>query len=366
MKRPPSIIGALAESQWVGRPLYRRLLVLLLVAICGVLTVYPERYRAAVTLTPTDPANLGLSGALGQLGAINTVFGNQAAIEIAIKVARGQDVRQIVAKRLKFYETQKFGNKVETDRWLTDKVSIRSLRGGIIQMEVFDRDPVFAKQIVAAFSEATRERLAEINRQQTAYKRDVLIKLVDESSERLALAQEAYDSFRLRTRNSEPNLALTSSTERIESIRSAIKSREVRLKTARQFATDDNISVKQILAEIGALNQQLQFALAQNPKTSGSVGIIVQQSTQVKDLERKLAIAQRLYDSYARFLEGTSVEDLTSTANIRVLEPPYIDAERQINYIALACAILFILIALSIEFYQLRPPVGGLSKESRE
>lgn len=366
MKRPRSIVGTLAESRWIGQPLYRRLIVFVLVAIFAVLTLYPERYRAAVTMTPTDPSSLGLSGALGQLGAINTVFGNQAAIEIAIKVARGQDVRQIVAKRLRFYETRKFGDATETDRWLADKVSIRSLRGGIIQIEVFDRDADFAKQIVAAFSEATRQRLAEINRQQTAYKREVLIKLVDESSERLTVAQEAYDSFRLRTRNSEPIIALASSTDRIESIRSAIKSREVRLKIAREFATDDNISVKQIIAELDALGQQLQAALAQNPEGSGSVGRIVQQSTQVKDLERKLAIARRLYDSYARFLEGTAVEDLTSTANVRVLEPPYVDAERQFNYVALALAILLILIALTIEFYQVRPPVGALPRASSD
>ena len=101
MKRPPSIVGTLAESRWLGRPIYRRLLMFVLVAICAVLTLYPERYRAAVTMTPTDPSSLGLGGALGQLGALNTVFGNQAAIEISLKVARSIDVRRMVVDELK-------------------------------------------------------------------------------------------------------------------------------------------------------------------------------------------------------------------------------------------------------------------------
>jgi tyrosine-protein kinase Etk/Wzc len=358
MKRPPSIVGTLAENRWLGRPLYRRLLVFVLVATCAILTLYPERYRAAVTMTPTDPANLGLSGALGQLGAINSVFGNQAAIEVALKVARGIDVRRIAAARSNLNQIKEFKNSIAMDRWLIRKVSIRSLRGGIIQMEIYDSDPEFAKRLVTAFSDATRDRLAEISRQQTAYKRNVLIKLVDESGANFAELQDKYDSFRLKTQNSEPTVGLSSATDRIESIRTTIKAKEVRLNAARAFATDDNIAVKQILVELQALKQQLAGALAQSPEISGSVGGIVQQSTKVRELERKLAIARRLYEGYTRFLEGTAVEDLTSTASVRILEPPFIDTARQINFIALAIGILILLIGLAIEFYQMRPPVG--------
>jgi tyrosine-protein kinase Etk/Wzc len=366
VKRPPSIIGTLAESRWIGQPLYRRLFVFVLVAVCAIMTLYPERYRAAVTMTPTDPANLGLSGALNQLGAINSVFGNQAAIEIALKVARGADVRNIAAARSNLAKTKKFDSAIEMDRWLTKKVSIRSLRGGIIQIEVFDRDAEFAKRLVTAFSDATRDRLAEINRKQTAYKRDILIKLVNESGTNFSDLQQAYDSFRLKTLNSEPSVALSSSTDRVESIRTMIKAKEVRLSAARAFATDDNIAVKQILVELQSLRQQLAVALAQNPTVPGSIGGIVQQSTKVRELERRLLIARRLYEGYTRFLEGTAVEDLTSTANVRVLEPPFIDSARQINLIAFAIGVFILLAGMAVEFYQMRPPVGARPRSNRD
>lgn len=332
---------------------------MVLVLICAAFTLFPERYRAAVTMTPTDPSSLGLGGALGQLGALNSVFGNQAAIEISLKVARSMDVRRMVIERLELNKRSNFANFVEADRWVKDKVSIRSLRGGIIQIEVLDRDPAFGRQMVTAFSDATRERLAEINRRQTAYKREVLEKLVAESSDRLANAQAAYDSFRLTTRNAEPNFSLASTNARIESIRAAIKGKEVTLNAARQFATDENLSVQQILAELAALRQQLRDAQMQNPGVSGSVGRVVQESTRVKELERQLAIARGLFDGYKRFLEGTAVEDLTSTASVRVLEPPFIDSARQYNLIPLFAGVAIFLLWLAVEFYQLRRPVGS-------
>jgi tyrosine-protein kinase Etk/Wzc len=96
-----------------------------------------------------------------------------------------------------------------------------------------------------------------------------------------------------------------------------------------------------------------------SPDVSGSVGRVVQESTRVKELERQLVIARGLFDGYKRFLEGTAVEDLTSTASVRVLEPPFVDSARQYNPIPLFVGVALFLLWLAVEFYQLRPPVGS-------
>jgi len=341
------------RDPWIGRAVLAAIIALLLL-----LSFFPERHRGVVTLTPTDPNSLGLSGTLGQLGALNSVFGNQAAVEVALKIGRSVSVRESVAKQLHLMDRLHFESRIAMHRWLEKKMTIRSLRGGIVQIETMNRDPVLAKELVGAYASAIQAELAKVSRRQTEYKRDVLVQLVTEASERLARARGAYDTFRLRSRYANPESSIEAIGSQVPRIQANIRAKEVELNAARQFATDDNMSVRQILAELGALRSQLAAAEATNPTQRDSVGRAVAASTQAERLERELKIAQALYDSYMRYLEGTSVEDLTSTASVRLLEQPFVDTERQINWGPLAAAIALFLLWGAMEFYRLRPPVG--------
>jgi capsule polysaccharide export protein KpsE/RkpR len=353
-----TIIGTIAGSPLLRNRHLGRAAMAVILAILLFFSVFPERYRAAVTLTPTDPTALGLSGTLGQLGALNSVFGNQAAVEIALKIGRGIYTREMVANRLKLMDRLGFANRTEMHRWLERNVEIRSLRGGIVQFETKNKDPDLARDLVGAFADATQEELARISRRQTDYKRGVLIKLVTEASNRLARARGAYDTFRLSSRYANPSESIEAIGSQIPLLQGAIRSKEVQLTAARQFATDENMNVRQILAELKALRAQLAQAEATNPAQKDSVGRAVLASTQAEKLQRELSIAQTLYDSYMRFLEGTSVEDMTSTASVRILERPFVDTKRQVNWAPLAAAIALFLLWMAIEFYRLRPPVG--------
>lgn len=357
MRPRRSIIGTLALSRVLGHPLRRRIIFAVLIAITALLSLFPEQYRSAVTVAPSDPSSLGLSGALSQLGAANSVFGNQAAVEITLRVASSNVVRNQVIDQLKLMQQLHFSTRTQAHRWLQREVSTRSMRGGIVQMEVKHRDPKFAEQLIQAYASAVRQRLALINKQQTDYKRRILVELVEQAGRDYDKAQAEYDAFRLNTRYSDPRRAIESIGERIPVLQAAIRAKEVELTAARKFATDDNLAVAQILAQISALKQQLAQQQALNPSEQNSVGRVVEQSTIARQLERKLLLAQTLYEAYRRYLQGTAVEDLTATANLRVIEPPFIDTQRQFNIIFVALTLLLLLLAAAIEFYTLRPPL---------
>lgn len=357
MKAPKTIVGTVVQSS-SRRPWVRRAIILALTALFALLAFYPERYRAATTITPTDPGSFGLSGTLNQLGAVNTVFGNQAAIEVALKVAASVDVRSVVMSRLGLPRYLGLSD-LETSRWLDRKMNIRSLRGGMIQMEIKHHDPVFARNLIQVYASVTRDRLATIGRTQTGYKRDILLKLVSEASDRLARARGEYDTFRLHTRYSDPYTAIASISSRVPVLEQAIKAKEVQISAERRFATDNNPMVMQLVAQKLALEGQLAQARGIDPAGQNTVGRVVQQSTEAERLLRNLDLAEQLYQNYRRFLLGTSVEQLTSDASVRYLEPPYVDTERQINVPFAAAAILMVLAGVLIEFYGFRPPVGG-------
>ena len=358
MTPPNDVMGTLVHHPVLRRPWRRRLIFAVLIAILAVLTLFPQRYHAAMTMTPTDPGSLGLNSALSEFGAVNSVFGNQAAVEVVLKVGRSPNVRKLVIDKLGLVKRLGFSSDHDADRWLEKTVELRSLRGGIIMIEAWRGDAAFARELVGAVADATRTRLADIGRQQTDYKRSILKRLIVSADRRLAEKQAAYDNFRLRTRYAQPANAIAAIGGRVSLLQDIIRSKEVQLNAARQFATDDNLSVRQLLAEISSLRLQLSKAQALGTNQTDSVGDVVVKSTEVRELERQLIIARALHDNYERFIDGTTVEDLTQGAVIRVLEPPYIDSMRQYNLLPLMLGALLAALALAIEFYTLRPPVG--------
>lgn len=359
MTPPRDIVGTLRVSAPFRNVRLRRSIFAVAVLLCAVLTLFPQKYRAAMSLTPTDPSALGLGNALGESGAVNTVFGNQAAVEIVLRVGKSGQTRADVIRKLDLMKRKGFSSPVAADRWLEKAVVIRSLRGGIVAIESWQTDAAFARELVTALLEATRAKLTQIGRRQTAYKRKILEQLLADADERLAVAQANYDQFRLQTRYAQPTSAIGSIATRVAALKDAIRNKEVELYAARQFATDTNLSVRQLIAQLSSLRVQLAQAQSLNDNNTDSVGDVVQKSTRIRELDRLLLIAHTRHDSYERLLEGTAVEDITENAVIRIIEAPYVDSARQFNLLPMTIGIVLLLIALAIEFYGLRPPVGA-------
>jgi capsule polysaccharide export protein KpsE/RkpR len=352
----PSIIGRLSHNRWLGNDWLRRAVVVVLVIIFAVLTLFPEKQRAIVSLAPSDPSALGLGDTLQQLRAGNSAFGMQAAIDVTLRMGRSVYVRRAVAKQLGLPDRLDL-DEVHTLRWMDKNVSIRSLRGGIVQIEVLNKDARLAHDLVSAYANQIRDRLGLIARQQTDYKRGILDNLVSSASVRLERAQAAYDSFRRTSEYGDPQTAVAQVASRIPALEQEILAKERALAAMRQFGTDANPQVQLVQADLASVRRQLAEAKSER-SDSGSLGAVINQSTRLQRLQRELETSRELYYNYRRFLQGTVVEDMTSNANMRILEPPYIDPDRQLNLLPMVLGIMILLVGLAIEFYRIRPPVG--------
>jgi capsule polysaccharide export protein KpsE/RkpR len=290
---------------------------------------------------------------------LNSVFGKQAAIEVALRIGRSIYTRERVI-RIASLEQRLDMPKVKLHRWLENEIEIRALRGGIILIQMDYADKKIAQDIVAAFTKSTSDELAKIQQSQTKYKKGILEKLVAQSGLRLSRAQSEFDTFRLQNGYGEPGISFGAISSRVPAIRTAIEDLDRRIAAANKTLTAENISMIQLQAERIALIDQLNEALDKRAGVrSGTVGEVVDASTKANELERELRVARTLHTNYLRYLEGTVVEDLTSAANIRVLEQPYVSTERQYRWSLLAAAIALLLLWMAIEFYRLRPPLGS-------
>lgn len=354
-----SFTGSLAGLKSLDRLWKRALLFGVPIAVLVGFAAFPEKFRVEASLTPTDPGSLGLSNTLEQFGALNSVFGKQADVEVALRIGNSIYTRERVIVDLSL-ESRLDMSKIELHRWLEDKVEIRSLRGGIILIQMDDTDKKIAQEIVAAFTDATRDELAKIMQRQTKYKKELLEKLVAESGLRLSKAQSEFDAFRLQNGYADPGASIGTISGRIPQLRSSIEGVDQRIAAASRLFTPENIAIVQLQGERDALTEQLNEALDKRPGVgAGTVGEVVDASTKAYELDRELKVARSLYTNYIRYLEGTTVEDLTSKANIRLLEQPYVSTERQYRWSLLAAAAALFLLWMAIEFYRLRPPLGA-------
>ena len=235
-----SLIGSFAGLKSLDRLWKRALLFSVPMAVLVGLAAFPEKFRAEASLTPVDPSTLGLSSSLEQFGALNSVFGKQAAIEVALRIGKSVYTRDRVIRILSL-ERRLDMPKIKLHRWLENKIEIRALRGGIILIQMDYTDKKIAQEIVAAFTNSTRDELAKIQQGQTKYKKNLLEKLVAQSGLRLSRAQSEFDTFRLQNGYGDPALSFGAISSRIPGMRTAIEDLDRRIAAANKFLTPENI-----------------------------------------------------------------------------------------------------------------------------
>ncbi|WP_206237836.1 GumC domain-containing protein [Novosphingobium terrae] len=365
MKRGHGLIGGIAYHPLVANNTRRRLAVGIVAAALAVLSVWPVPYRAAVTLTPVDPATLGVNpasagvglGALSFLGGGGTMS-TQTLIESSLQVAHSVYVRQLVSKRLNL--PARLGkDDITTLRWLERKVDTRSLRGGIIEIDTKQHDPALALDLTKAYADAIREQMATVSRTQNALRQQALEQVLARAGERLSKAQTAYDTYRLKIGSGDPLINALQVTGRAPVLDDMITAKQAEIEGLRRFATENNFRVQKAQAELAALQARAAQARSATAQTNDSVGRVVAQSREGMTLRRELELAQLMYDGSKRNLQGTLAENLVSSVNIRVLEQPYLDPDRQYNFWALALLALVLGGGLAVEFYRLNPPLSA-------
>ena len=132
------------------------------------------------------------------------------------------------------------------------------------------------------------------------------------------------------------------------------------------FATPDNFRVQTARAQVAALRGQIAAAQAA-AKTNGgpSVGVITPKISEYENLYRDEKYAEAEYEIYKRYLDTTAVQTLSAGINLDVIEPPYVDPDRQFNVRPLGALILVLLAAVIAEVYIADAPAMGAPRRTQ-
>jgi len=283
-----------------------------------------------------------LSGGGGGGLNLSALLGQHQSIEGELAVSRSHAVARDVILRLRLIGRPGFRDADQAEVALRKKVNIEAVRGSIIQIKAQGADPAFARQLAAGYAAAIRDRLATLSLVQTAEKRAVAESRMSEATIDLAKAQAAIAQFREANKLAVPEAQLGAAVTQLALLQARLQAKQVQLGTLLQFATGENVQVRATPSGSGA----------------NTLAGIAAKDSEYYNLYRNERFAQILSDIYTRYLESTTIDEMSASNSVDLLEPAYVDPQRHLNVWAEGLLILVILAAITAEFYILRPPVG--------
>ncbi len=364
MTPPRSIIGGVLESSWFHRPWRRRLVFAVLAALFGVLSIWPQHYKAEAQLLPQDSGG-GLSAALASQGSsggllsLGALLGNKQPVEADLSIARSHAVLGIILDRLHLVGRAGYGDRRHAEARLKNKLGIIAIRGSILQITASDRDVDLARALAATTASAIQDRLGAISLIQAAQKRAVAEIRLSDATARLARTQAALGRFRTENRLAAPAAQLGAAVGLLAALEGRLQAKQVEVATLREFARGDNIKLRTAEVELGAIRNQVAAAKIVSPtQQSSNLAGIAETNTTYFNLYRDEKSAETLFEVYRRYLEEISVDELSANQNLVLVEPAYIYPERQFNAWAVGLLVIDIFLLIIAEYYVALPPIG--------
>lgn len=355
MTPPNSLITWLLESPWLRKPTQRRIIFAVLALTAGLLCFYPEHYQAEAELMPQEGGG-GLSAVLAQQssGAIldlGALVGNKTSIDADLAVARSEAVVDGVIANMSIVGRPGFGDVRQAEAKLRNKINIVAARGALLLITVDDTDPRFAKSLANATAEAIRQRLAQISIQQAADKRAVAANRLADATIRLERAKQALTEFRVANHMPAPQAQLSAGVTILARLQADLQAKQAQLAALQQTATNDNIQVIATRAEIDNLQNQIAAAKSNTSNSNTNLQDLAKINLRYYDLDREYTTDELLYEVYSRYMDEVTIDELSATQNMNIVQPAFINPSRQLNTGAVGALALIALAFLGTEYY---------------
>jgi uncharacterized protein involved in exopolysaccharide biosynthesis len=293
-----------------------------ILSIAFSLTLTPIYTARSTLMPPTSSQGSGASAALAALGSLGTLGDNigvpskgpsgdlYVALLNSDSVIRALDKRVDLKARLgvdTFESLRKVFPKVT-------RATLEKKSGGVILLEVDDKDPKFAAELANAQVEEVTKLLDRLAVSEAQKRRVFFEQQLKESKENLIKAE--IDMQRLQEKTGV--LVLDKQTEALITgaarVRAQIAEREVQLKVLRTGTTEQNADVVRLRAEISALRSELARMESSQGGGTGSMvdipmGKLPETSIEYVRARRELKLQEALLESMARQLEIAKVDE---------------------------------------------------------
>ena len=287
----------------------------------------PPAYKAITKILPPQQSQSAASAVLAQLGgALGTsgaggLTGGKGSNELYIAMLKSQAVANNLIERFELIKLWGIDAKHPSDIYeaLSGRAKISSSLGGLIDIEVEDKDPKFAAALANAFVEELFKYTSTIAVTEAAQRRLFYERQLALAKENLTKAEIAARQALLTggvIRVDAQGSAIVETTTRL---RTQISAKEVQIGTMRAFAGDRNPDLQLALQEIESMKRQLakiEESGVTKAVSNGNTGKGFDNLALLRDVK----YYEVIFDLLARQFEMAKIDEAKDAAIIQVID----------------------------------------------
>lgn len=328
----------------------------------GVAFVIPPTFTASTTFLPPQQSQSSAASALASLGSLAGLAGGAAGIsspgERYVALMRSTTVADRLIDEFKLMEVYEAKFRVDARKALASNVRISlGKKDGLITVEADDKSPQRAADIANHHVDELRRITGALALTEAQQRRTFFERHLQQSRDQLTQAQQALEAggFSPGALKAEPKAA----ADAYARLKAEATSAEMRLALARTSLADSTPEVRQQLATVAALRDQLARVERATDAAAGP-GYVGRY--------REFKYQEALFDVYARQFELARADESREGALIQVVDaatPPERKSKPKRAVIAMAATLVAALVLVAWVFVRqsilLRPQRGQVS-----
>lgn len=343
------LLIVLAKHKWmiIGLPL-----VLALIA-SGISLTIPNTYKSAATILPPQQSQSGAAALLSQLGgAAAGMAGVKNPNDLYVGMLKSRTLADNLVQRFDLAKVYDVKSLEAARNALGANTIVNAGKGGLISVEVFDREPARAAELANAYVDEllglnTTLALTEASQRRLFFERQ-LESAKDSLAQAEASLKVALDTQGVISVDSESRAMV----ETMARLRAQIAGKEIQLNSIQAFVTPNNQDFKRHAQELKSLRAELYKLENGRPGASGGVEGEKVALDSIKIL-RDVKYFEMLYELLAKQYEIARLDEAKDASIVQVLDKavaPERKAKPRRAMIVIAVAFLGLAIAMVLAF----------------
>lgn len=332
----------------------------------GITFAIQPTFTSVTRILPPSAQQSALGGVIaGQLGALAAVsslgiLGARSITEVYVALAKTRTVADRMVDRFQLMERYDTKSREIARKKLEAATRIDIGKGGLVIIEVDDRDPQQAAGIANGYVRELIRMNGELAITDAQQRRTFFERQLRQTRENLKNAETVLGS----TGASESLIKSSPQAivENIARLRASISALEIKIAAMKGYLTDTSPDMESALRELGATREQLRKA-EQNQPAQGRNG------TEYLDRFRDFKYQEALFELMAKQLELARLDEMREGAAIQIIDvamPPEFKSSPRRALVAMATSISVGVILLVFVLFRESLRIAGQEPQSAD